>query len=69
MLISQRCRLDAFFHRTFYRVRAIRFHDVHHTHATPASTIDTYQHVLPGMQADAARLFEQLIAPAREDYW
>ena len=31
-------------------------------HATPAFTIDTYQHVLPGMQADAARVFEQLIA-------
>jgi hypothetical protein len=30
-------------------------------HATPAFTIDTYQHVLPGMQADAARVFEQLI--------
>ena len=33
-------------------------------HATPAFTIDTYQHVLPGMQADAARVFEQLIASA-----
>jgi integrase len=32
-------------------------------HATPTFTIETYQHVLPGMQADAARLFEQLIAP------
>ena len=32
-------------------------------HATPAFTIDTYQHVLPGMQADAARRFENLIAP------
>jgi integrase len=31
-------------------------------HATPTFTIDTYQHVLPGMQADAARLFEGLIA-------
>ena len=27
-------------------------------HATPRFTIDTYQHVLPGMQADAARTFE-----------
>jgi hypothetical protein len=27
-------------------------------------TIDTYQHVLPGMQAEAARTFEQLIAPS-----
>ena len=33
-------------------------------HATPAFTIDTYQHVLPGMQADAARVFERLVAPA-----
>ena len=30
-------------------------------HATPAFTIETYQHVLPGMQADAARVFEQLL--------
>jgi integrase len=33
-------------------------------HATPAFTIDTYQHVLPGMQADAARVFEQLVVSA-----
>ena len=32
-------------------------------HAAPGFTIDTYQHVLPGMQADAARIFEQLVAP------
>ena len=32
-------------------------------HATPTFTIETYQHVLPGMQADAARVFEQLIVP------
>jgi len=32
-------------------------------HATPSFTIETYQHVLPGMQADAARVFEQLVAP------
>jgi integrase len=32
-------------------------------HATPVFTIDTYQHVLPGMQADAARMFEQLVVP------
>ena len=31
-------------------------------HANPAFTIETYQHVLPGMQADAARVFEQLVA-------
>lgn len=33
-------------------------------HATPVFTIDTYQHVLPGMQADAARVFEQLVVPS-----
>jgi integrase len=32
-------------------------------HATPTFTIETYQHVLPGMQADAARVFEQLVVP------
>jgi integrase len=32
-------------------------------HAAPGFTIDTYQHVLPGMQAEAARIFEQLVAP------
>jgi integrase len=30
-------------------------------HGNPAFTIDTYQHVLPGMQAEAARTFEKLI--------
>jgi integrase len=35
-------------------------------HAAPSYTIDTYQHVLPGMQADAARIFEQLVAPSTE---
>lgn len=34
-------------------------------HANPAFTIDTYQHVLPGMQAEAARIFESLIANSR----
>ncbi len=32
-------------------------------HAAPSFTIDTYQHVMPGMQADAARIFEQLVVP------
>ena len=32
-------------------------------HATPSFTIDTYQHVLPGMQAQAARVFERLVCP------
>jgi integrase len=31
-------------------------------HATSGYTIETYQHVLPGMQAQAARVFEQLVA-------
>jgi hypothetical protein len=31
-------------------------------HATPVFTIETYQQVLPGMQADAARVFERLVA-------
>ncbi len=30
-------------------------------HAKAAFTIETYQHVLPGMQADAARVFERLV--------
>ncbi len=31
-------------------------------HAHPVLTIDTYQHMLPGMEASAARVFEQLVA-------
>jgi integrase len=34
-------------------------------HRNPAFTIDTYQHVLPGMQAEAARVFEDLFANSR----
>ncbi|MCI0677946.1 MAG: site-specific integrase [Actinobacteria bacterium] len=34
-------------------------------HANPAFTVDTYQHVLPGMQAEAAHTFEQLIKEQR----
>ena len=30
-------------------------------HATPAFTMAVYQHVLPGMQAEAAGIFAQLI--------
>lgn len=30
-------------------------------HATPAFSMATYQHVLPGMQADAARTFAAII--------
>lgn len=43
-------------------------------HGHPAFTIETYQHVLPGMQANAARIFEQLVVsgllptePSREN--
>ena len=32
-------------------------------HANIAFTIETYQHVLPGMQRDAARTFEALVTP------
>jgi integrase len=32
-------------------------------HANIAFTIETYQHVLPGMQHDAAEAFQALIAP------
>jgi integrase len=35
-------------------------------HGHPAFTIDTYQHVLPVMQAEAAKTFEALIVPARQ---
>jgi integrase len=44
-------------------------------HGNPAFTIDTYQHVPSGMQAEAARVFEQLIAaaaatgPGQEKRW
>jgi hypothetical protein len=31
-------------------------------HATPRYTISTYQHVLAGMKAQAARVFEQMVA-------
>ena len=33
-------------------------------HATAAFTIETYQHVMPGMQADAAAVAETLLTPA-----
>jgi integrase len=33
-------------------------------HANIAFTIETYQHVLPGMQRDAARTFEAIVAPS-----
>jgi len=31
-------------------------------HSRASFTIDSYQHVLPGMQADAAQVFADLIA-------
>jgi hypothetical protein len=36
-------------------------------HAWFAFTVETYQHVLPGMGAHAARTFEALIAPGTEN--
>ncbi len=36
-------------------------------HATTAFTIETYQHVLPGMQSDAACFFGQLIGSSTGD--
>jgi hypothetical protein len=33
-------------------------------HSSVAFTMQVYQHVLPGMQADAARTFEQSISPS-----
>ncbi len=32
-------------------------------HSTPAFTMAVYQHVLPGMQRDAANVFARLITP------
>jgi integrase len=32
-------------------------------HSAPGFTMATYQHVLPGMQAEAARTFAELLAP------
>ncbi len=37
-------------------------------HATPGFTMATYQHVLPGMQAEAARTFEALFVPSTDFY-
>jgi integrase len=34
-------------------------------HATPGFTMATYQHVLPGMQAEAAQRFAELLEPVR----
>ena len=31
-------------------------------HANPAFTITVYQHIIPGMQADAATVFSNLVA-------
>jgi integrase len=33
-------------------------------HSTPAFTMATYQHVLPGMQAEAARTFAAILDPS-----
>ncbi len=36
----------------------------HLGHGSIALTIETYQHVMPGRQADAARVYEALAKPA-----
>lgn len=33
-------------------------------HASPAFTMTVYQHIVPGMQADAATVFSDLVATA-----
>ena len=37
-------------------------------HATPGFTMATYQHVLPGMQAEAAQTFAELLEPSTGFY-
>ena len=34
-------------------------------HSTPAFTMAVYQHVLPGMQREAADIFARLVTPAQ----
>jgi hypothetical protein len=34
-------------------------------HANPAFTVSVYQHVLPGMQADAATAFSRIVFGTR----
>jgi len=36
-------------------------------HSSPAFTMTAYQHVVPGMQADAARLFGEAVYGPHED--
>jgi len=36
-------------------------------HSSPALTMTVYQHVLPGMQADAARLFGEVMYGSHQD--
>jgi len=38
-------------------------------HATPGFTMATYQHVLPGMQADTSRVFAGLIRSTGFNPW
>lgn len=37
-------------------------------HANPAFTMATYQHVMPGMQAEAARVFASLLEPSTDSH-
>jgi integrase len=36
-------------------------------HSSPAFTMSVYQHVLPGMQRDAAELFTKLVITDEDD--
>jgi len=36
-------------------------------HATPGFTLNVYQAVLPGMQAEAAKTFDQMLGGANEE--
>ncbi len=43
------------------RLALTRFHDLRHTHATIAITMDLYSHVLPNMQADAVATMDEAL--------
>jgi hypothetical protein len=59
---------DTVRYRCAYCLREIgrRWKYRHRQRATrsPTFTIETYQHVLPGLQAEAARTFQELVTPA-----
>ena len=37
-------------------------------HSSVGFTLDTYAHVMPGMQPEAAELFRQLVFDSREEH-